>query len=51
MGTAWYSVKYFKNHDVYIRIDGHYTSYNGTDFYEGYGREVVPTERVVTFFE
>lgn len=51
MGTTWYSVKYFKNHDVYIRIDGHYTSYNGTDFYDGYGKEVVPTERVVTFFE
>lgn len=50
-GSTWYSVKYFKDHDVYIRIDGHYTSYNGADFYEGYGREVVPTERVVTFFE
>ena len=46
-GTTWYSVKYFKDHDVYIRIDGHYTSYNGADFYEGYGREVVPTEKTI----
>ena len=50
-GTTWYSVKYFKDHDVYIRIDGHYTSYNGADFYEGYGREVVPTEKTVVVFE
>lgn len=50
-GTTWYSVKYFKDHDVYIRIDGYYTSYNGADFYEGYGREVVPTEKTVVVFE
>lgn len=50
-GTTWYSVKYFKDHDVYIRIDGHYTSYNGADFYDGYGREVVPTEKTVVVFE
>ena len=42
-GTTWYSVKHFKDRDVYIRIDGYYTSYDGTDFYDGYGREVVPT--------
>ena len=51
MGTTWYSVKYFKNHDVYIRIDGHYTSYNGVDFYEGYGREVVEKEKTVVVWE
>lgn len=51
MGTTWYSVKYFKDHDVYIRIDGYYTSYNGADFYDGYGREVVPTEKTVVVFE
>ena len=50
-GTTWYSVKYFKDHDVYIRIDGHYTSYNGADIYDGYGREVVPTEKTVVVFE
>ncbi len=41
-GSTWYSVKYFKDHDVYIRTDGYYSSYHGTDFNEGYGRQVVP---------
>lgn len=47
MGSTWYSVKYFKDHDVYIRIDGHYTSYNGAEFYDGYGREVFPQEKTI----
>lgn len=51
MGSTWYSVKYFKDHDVYIRIDGHYTSYNGADFYDGYGREVVEKEKTVVVWE
>jgi len=50
-GDTWYSVKYFKDHDVYIRIDGFYTSHNGTDFYDGYGVEVKPKEKVITVFE
>lgn len=49
-GDTWYSVKHFKDHDVYIRIDGYYSSYNGTDFEEGYGREVKPKEKVITVF-
>ena len=51
MGTTWYSVKYFKEHDVYIRIDGHYTSYDGTDFYDGYGYEVSPAEKTIVVYE
>lgn len=31
-GSTWYSVKHFKDHDVYIRVDGYYTSYDGTTF-------------------
>lgn len=50
-GSTWYSVKYFKDHDVYIRIDGHYQSYHGTEFYDGYGYEVRPQERIITVFE
>lgn len=50
-GETWYSVKYFKDHDVYIRTDGFYSSYNGTDFDEGYGYEVKLVERTVTFYE
>lgn len=50
-GDAWYSVKYFKDHNVYIRIDGCYTSYDGTDFYDGYGTEVFPKEKTITVYE
>lgn len=50
-GEVWYSVKYFKDHNVYIRTDGFYSSYNGTDFDNGYGEEVKPVERMVTFYE
>lgn len=50
-GSTWYSVKYFVDHDVYIRTDGYYSSYNGTDFEDGYGDEVKKVERLVTVFE
>jgi len=50
-GSTWYSIKYFKDHNVYIKISGYYSSYEGTEFDEGYGEEVKPVERTVTIFE
>jgi len=50
-GSTWYSVKHFVEHDVYIRTDGWYSSYDGTYFDEGYGTEVRPVEKTVTFYE
>lgn len=50
-GSTWYSVKYFKDHDVYIRTDGYYTSYHGTDFDDGYGYEVKPAQKTITVYE
>lgn len=49
-GSTWYSVKHFRDHDVYIRTDGYYTSYSGIDFEEGYGREVWPKEKTITVY-
>lgn len=49
-GTKWYQVWYFKDHDVYLRIDGHYTSYNGVDFYDGFGYQVFPKEKTITIY-
>jgi hypothetical protein len=46
-GDTWYSVKYFVDHDVYIKTNGHYSSYNGTEFYDGYGEEVKPVEKTI----
>lgn len=48
-GDHWESVKYFKDHDVYIRTLGWYSSYEGADF-DDYGSEVKPVERTVTFY-
>lgn len=52
-GETWYSVKHFKDHDVYIRVDGFYSSYNGTDFNGGWGdcSEVRPQQKTITVYE
>lgn len=50
-GETWYSVKYFPKHDVYIKTEGFYSSYNGTDFDDGYGEEVKPTQKTITVYE
>lgn len=51
-GDKWYSIKYFKDHDVYIRVDGYYQSYNGAEF-EGWKscKEVKPEEKLITVYE
>lgn len=51
-GSEWYSVKYFKDHDVYIKVEGYYSSYNGTDF-DGWEdcSEVKPQEKTITVYE
>ena len=51
MGSTWYSIKHFVDHDVYIKTDGYYQSYNGTDFHDGHGKEVKPVQKTVTVFE
>ena len=50
-GERWWSVKHFVDHDVYIRIDGFYQSYNGTEFYSGHGKVVQPAQKTITVFE
>lgn len=49
-GEHWYSVKYFPEHDVYIKIVGIYTSYSGTEF-DDYGFEVKPKTKIITVYE
>jgi len=43
-GSDWYTVKHFVDHDVYIRLEGYYSSYEGTDFSGNDYEEVFPTE-------
>ena len=50
-GDEWSRVQHFVDHDVYVRVDAYYESYNGTDFD---GAEVYlcsPVEKMVTFYE
>lgn len=52
-GDVWYSVKYFPEHDVYLRVDGYYASHNGTYFDDGWNcvKEVKPMEKTITVYE
>lgn len=52
-GDEWYSIKYFKDHNVYLKCDGYYQSYNGTEFYDGWNDvyEVKPEQKTITVFE
>lgn len=52
-GDMWYSVKYFPYHDVYIRVDGYYSSYEGVDFEDWADscKEVKPKEKTITVYE
>ena len=47
-GTQWWNVIYFEDHDIYIKIDGYYTSYNGVDDLEAF--EVEPKEVMITVY-
>ena len=49
-GDTWYSVKHFVDHDVYIKTEGYYSSYSGTDFEYGYGTEVRPVEKTIIVY-
>lgn len=50
-GNTWYTVKHFVDHDVYIRTDGWYSSYEGTEFEDGFGEVVSPKEKTITVYE
>ena len=50
-GSDWYSVKYFVDHDVYIKISGYYSSYDGVYFDQGMGCEVRPQKKTITVYE
>jgi len=51
-GDHWESVKYFPDHDVYIRVTGWYSSYGGTSFngWEDSVKEVKPQETTITVY-
>lgn len=52
-GDNWWSIKYFPDHDVYIKVHGYYQSHYGTDFgsWNDAVREVKPAEKTITVYE
>lgn len=50
-GEYWESVKYFKEHDVYLKWFGKYTSYSGHYFDDDYITEVKPIEKKIIVYE
>lgn len=49
-GSEWYTIKYFVDHDVYIKTEGYYSSYEGTEFNDGFGYEVKPVQVMKTIY-
>ncbi len=50
-GEYAHRVRFFEDHNVYIKLEGFYSSYNGTDYDDNDYEEVKPVERTVTFYE
>ncbi len=44
-------VYYFENHDIFLRIQGYYSSWDGVDFRDAKWQEVVGREIVTTIYE
>lgn len=52
MGETWYVVYYFKDLDLYIKVDGFYQSYSGVSFNGWDDISIVrPVEKTVTVYE
>ena len=51
-GDSWYSIKYFKDHDVYLKANGWYQSHYGTDFmgWDEAVKEVKPSQKTITVY-
>lgn len=50
-GDTYYVINYFKDHNVYIKTSGWYSSGNGVSFHYGWGSEVFPKQKTVTVYE
>lgn len=48
-GSEFWIVYYFDEHDVFIKVDGYYTSYDGVSEIEAF--EVFPKEVTITIYQ
>lgn len=53
MGDIYYDIYYFHEYDLYVKVSGFYTSYDGVDYYdfESSISIVRPKEQTVTVYE
>jgi hypothetical protein len=53
-GETWYTVFHIPQHELYIRIDGYYSSYEGVEFDGGWKKDctqVTPQTKTITVYE
>lgn len=52
-GEEWYVVFYFPKHDIYLKCEGFYSSYEGVSFVDDWDNcfEVFPKEVTITVYE
>jgi hypothetical protein len=50
-GEEYWTITYFEDHDVYIRVDAFYQSYDGTDFSDSKFKQVRPVRVEVTEYQ
>lgn len=52
-GSEWYSIKHIPEQNIYIKVEGYYTSHHGTDFYDGWDccKQVNPKEKTIIIYE
>lgn len=52
-GSGWWKVYHFPKHEVYMKIDGYYQSYEGLEIYESWDAcfEVLPKQVMTTIYE
>lgn len=52
-GKKYYNIYHFIDHDVYIKLKGYYSSYNGVDYdnWEDSVFQVKPVEKTITVYE
>ncbi len=50
-GDRVYVVIHFPEHDVYLRMDGTYESYDGYEWQGSFWRIVTPQQKIITVYE
>lgn len=52
-GDTYYDIFHFPEQDIYIKVEGWYTSYHGVDYSDGWSccRQVKPAQKTIVVYE